>query len=91
MAQRSAKMYRMCRLSINVSYFLIFVIFLFWCIFLFVVKCVMFCDYEEGGRLIKTKTKKVWCIVKDGIFYGYEKQTSKSQNFSFPLKGRCLR
>jgi len=40
------------------------------------------------GLLIKTR--KFWCIVKDGIFYGYEKQTSKSQHFSFPLKGSCM-
>ena len=41
----------------------------------------------KEGRLIKTK--KVWCVVKDGIFYGYDKPTSKSQSFSFPLKGKC--
>jgi len=47
---------------------------------------VCLCVFKEG-RLIKTK--KVWCVVKDGIFYGYDKPTSKSQSFSFPLKGKC--
>ena len=42
------------------------------------------CDCGDGKFV---KSKKVWCVVKDGIFYGYEKQTSKFQNFSFPLKG----
>jgi len=57
------------------------VFFQFWVTVYVYVSC-------EDGILIKTK--KLYCVVNDGIFYGYEKPTSRFQNFSFPLKGKYV-